>query len=76
MSKFFMFTPYDEEGEASCDTMLAIDKIIAVDVDYADNLEDIDANSLVAFKMVDSVDFSCYMAAAEVKALTDILLRD
>jgi hypothetical protein len=68
-----MFTPYDEEGEASCDTMLAIDKIIAVDVDH---IEDIDSNLLVAFKMVDSVDFSCYMAAAEVKALTDILLRD
>lgn len=72
MDKFFRFTPYDEDGEAACETIIAIDKIITVDIDFID---DIDAKSLVAFKMIDDMAFSCYMDALALKALTDILLR-
>jgi len=73
MSKFFMFIPYDEDGNASSETMVAIDKIIAVDVDFKDPGDD---NAAVAFMLVDDRAFSCYMDDTAVKALTEILLRD
>lgn len=73
MSKFFMFIPYDEDGNASSETMVAIDKIITVDVDFKDPGDD---NSMVVFKMTDDMEFSCYMDDTAVKALTEILLRD
>lgn len=73
MSKFFMFIPYDDDGEASSETMVAIDKIIAVDVDFKNPGDD---NSMVAFKMVDDTAFTCCMDDTALKALTEILLRD
>lgn len=73
MSKFFMFIPYGEDGEASSETMVAIDKIITVDVDFKNPG---DVNQLTTFTMVDDRAFSCYMDDTAVKALTEILLRD
>lgn len=73
MSKFFMFIPYGEDGEASSETMVAIDKIITVDVDFKNPGDD---NSIVVFKMTDDMEFSCYMDDTALKALTEILLRD
>lgn len=73
MSKFFMFIPYDENGDGSSETMVAIDKIITIDVDFKNPG---DENSMVAFKMTDDMEFSCYMDNTALKALTEILLRD
>lgn len=73
MNKFFMFIPYDENGDACSETILAIDKIIAVDVDFKNPGDD---NSAVAFKMLDDTAFSCYMDDTALKALTEKLLED
>lgn len=73
MSKFFMFIPYDEDGNASSETMVAIDKIITVDVDFKDPGDEF---SVVLFRMTDDTEFSCRLDDTAVKALTEILLRD